>query len=101
MHYEGRRWLKSISAAGALWMQDTNRFSSFAARALLALLIVAPFILLSTHKPNLALPVWTITSLWAALDAGHLTILAFPERHSLNYVFGVTLLAVANIAASV
>ena len=81
-------------------MQDTNRFSSFAARTILALLIVIPVVeLLTFGTPSLTWLVWAVISLWAMLDAIRITMLAFPDRHS-SSIAAVTLLAAINFVAS-
>ena len=82
-------------------MQSTGRVSQLAARASLVLLLLVPAtVLLTARKASLAWLVWTIASLWAALNSIQLTTLAFPERHSPKRALAITLLAAANVALS-
>jgi hypothetical protein len=82
-------------------MLNTSRVSQLAASATLVLLILVPStVLVTAHKASLAWLVWTIVSLWAALDAVQLTTLAFPEHHSPTLAVAITILAVVNTALS-
>jgi hypothetical protein len=82
-------------------MQNTGRASQLATWAILVLFVlVPPTVLLTARKASLAWLVWTIISLWVALDAVQLTTLAFPERHSPTRAIAVTMLAVVNMALS-
>lgn len=82
-------------------MGNTGRVSQLAAWAILVLLILVPStVLLTARKASLAWLVWTIVSLWVALDAVQLTTLAFPERHSPTRAVAITMLAAVNMALS-
>jgi hypothetical protein len=82
-------------------MQNTDRVTQLAASAILVLLIVVPTtVLLTFRKPSLAWLVWTIVSLWAALDSVQLMTLAFPSHHSPARAIAITMLAVVNVLLS-
>jgi hypothetical protein len=82
-------------------MLNTGRVSQLAASATLVLLVLVPStVLLTFRKPSLAWLVWTIVSLWAALDSVQLTMLAFPEHHSPTRAVAITILAAVNMALS-
>jgi len=82
-------------------MRHTGRVSQLAARAVLVLLVLVPStVLLTARKASLAWLVWTIASLWAALNSIQLTTLAFPESHSPKRALAITLLAAANVVLS-
>lgn len=82
-------------------MRSTGRVSQLAARALLVLFILVPSTaLLTDRKMSLAWLVWTVVSLWAALNAVQLTTLAFPERHSPKRALAIAMLAAANMVLS-
>jgi hypothetical protein len=82
-------------------MRNTGRVNQLAAWAILVLLVlVPPTVLLTVRKASLAWLVWTIVSLWVALNAVHFTTLAFPERHSPTRALIVIMIAVANMALS-
>lgn len=82
-------------------MRKTGRVSQLAARALLVLFIlVPPTAMLFDRRASLAWLVWTVVSLWAALNAVKLTTLISPERHSPNRALAIILLAAANMVLS-
>jgi hypothetical protein len=82
-------------------MRKTGRVSQLAARALLVLFILVPSTALLTERAaSLAWLVWSVVSLWVALNAVQFTTLAFPERHSPNRAIAIALLAAANMALS-
>ncbi|MFI5087564.1 MAG: hypothetical protein ACHP7I_04160 [Terriglobales bacterium] len=82
-------------------MRHRGGVSQLAARALLVLFILVPSTaLLFDRKASLAWLVWTVVSLWAALNAVKLTTLVSPERHSPNRALAIILLAAANMVLS-
>ena len=82
-------------------MRKRGRVSQLAARAILVLLVLVPSTaLLTARKASVAWLVWTIVSLWVALNAVQFTTLAFPERHSPKRALVVIMIAVANMVLS-
>ena len=82
-------------------MRNTGRVRQLAARAILVLFIlVHAAALLTARTASLAWLVWTIVSLWVALNAVQFTTLVFPERHSPKRALVVIMIAVANLALS-
>ena len=82
-------------------MRKRGRVSQLAARAILVLLVLVPSTaLLTARKASVAWLVWTIVSLWVALNAVQFTTLAFPERHSPKRDLVVIMIAVANMVLS-
>ena len=65
-----------------------------------AMILVPPAMMLAGFRPNLAWLAWTIVSLWVALDAVKLTMMAFPSHHSPLRSVAVTGLAVMNMVLS-
>ncbi|MGB9104399.1 MAG: hypothetical protein WCC59_06565 [Terriglobales bacterium] len=82
-------------------MRNTGRVSQLAAWAILVLFIlVPPTVLLTARKASFAWLVWTVVSLWVALNTVQFTTMAFPERHSPRRALAITMLAAVNMALS-
>jgi hypothetical protein len=78
-----------------------GRVSQLIAWAIFVVMIlVPPAMMLTGFRPNLAWLAWTFVSLWVALDAVHLTMMAFPAHHSPLRSVAVTGLAVVNMVLS-